>query len=401
MTLQGRDGTGSSGPGFSPERQHMAQTVQYTSLGGRLMDSIKGVVAGLVFFVGSFIVLFWNEGRAVRTAKGLEEGQKACVEATADRLDPATDGKLVHLSGPAITSSVLKDPQFGVTLNALKLERSVSMYQWVESQHTKTEKQLGGGERKVTTYTYNREWSETWHDSNGFHEKQTPPNPPMKVKSQSWVAEPVTLGLFTLPRHMVDALPADEQLPVEGTGSTPAGSYTAHDSGFYIGADPGNPQIGDLRISYSVRKPGDVSLLARRNGSTFEPYITEQNTTISVITPGVLSAGLMFQQEIAANTMLTWILRGAGWLAMAMGLGLIFKPIATLGDVVPLIGGVLRAGIGVFALLLSLTFSLVTVGFAWLAYRPVLGISLLGGALAVFIVAMMRRKAKPPAMRTP
>ena len=42
--------------------------------GSRLMESIKGVIAGLILFLLSFLVLFWNEGRAVKTHKGLQEG---------------------------------------------------------------------------------------------------------------------------------------------------------------------------------------------------------------------------------------------------------------------------------------------------------------------------------------
>ena len=40
----------------------------------RIVESIKSVLVGGAFFVLSFPVLFWNEGRAVRTAKSLEEG---------------------------------------------------------------------------------------------------------------------------------------------------------------------------------------------------------------------------------------------------------------------------------------------------------------------------------------
>ena len=38
---------------------------------GRLASAIKGVLIGIVLFVIAFPLLWWNEGRAVRTAKGL------------------------------------------------------------------------------------------------------------------------------------------------------------------------------------------------------------------------------------------------------------------------------------------------------------------------------------------
>lgn len=204
----------------------MARKVEYTSYGSRLVQSIKGVLAGIVFFLAAFVVLFWNEGRAVRTAKGLEEGRRTCVEAAPDRLDPGMNGKLVHLAGPATTETVLRDPQFGLAIQALKLERRVRMYQWIESEQRKTEKQMGGGTKTVTTYSYRKDWDTTWHDSSAFYEKQTPANPRMPVESANWVAEPVRLGAYTLPRSLLQRLAATEEFPVnEADGASPPSGY--------------------------------------------------------------------------------------------------------------------------------------------------------------------------------
>ncbi len=54
------------------------------SWGGRLMESIKSVLVGFVFFIASFPLLFWNEGRAVQTAKSLKEGLGAVVSVASD-----------------------------------------------------------------------------------------------------------------------------------------------------------------------------------------------------------------------------------------------------------------------------------------------------------------------------
>jgi len=51
-------------------------------LGSRLGASIKGVLVGVVMVTAAFPVLFWNEGRAVQTAKSLAEGRGAVVEGT-------------------------------------------------------------------------------------------------------------------------------------------------------------------------------------------------------------------------------------------------------------------------------------------------------------------------------
>ena len=61
-------------------------------LGSRLGRSIKGVLVGIVLFGLSFPVLFWNEGRAVKRHRDLQEGavhvadQSGRVDAWGERL---------------------------------------------------------------------------------------------------------------------------------------------------------------------------------------------------------------------------------------------------------------------------------------------------------------------------
>ena len=45
----------------------------------RLGGSLKSVLFGIVLFGASIVLLWWNEGRAVKTAKGLKEGSAAVV----------------------------------------------------------------------------------------------------------------------------------------------------------------------------------------------------------------------------------------------------------------------------------------------------------------------------------
>ena len=65
------------------------RSVRNVGIGSRLVESIKGVLVGILFFLGSFPLLFWNEGRAVRRAKDLEEGRGAVVAVAAETVDPA------------------------------------------------------------------------------------------------------------------------------------------------------------------------------------------------------------------------------------------------------------------------------------------------------------------------
>ena len=130
------------------------------SWGSRIGESIKGVLFGLVLVVGSCIFLFWNEGRAVQTERSLTEGASLVVPVDPSRVDPANDGKLVHLSGDLKPGAPLTDPDFTVSATALRLARTVEMYQWKEESKSETRKNVGGSEETVTTYEYVRTWSD-------------------------------------------------------------------------------------------------------------------------------------------------------------------------------------------------------------------------------------------------
>ena len=73
-------------------------------------NSIKGVVIGGVLFIAGIPLLFWNEGRSVKTTQALEEGAANCVAVPcADTIDAANEGKLIHVTGTAKTDDVLAD----------------------------------------------------------------------------------------------------------------------------------------------------------------------------------------------------------------------------------------------------------------------------------------------------
>ena len=101
----------------------MVTVVENVSWFRRIRESIKGFVVGLAFFVAAFPVLFWNEGRAVKTEKSLKEGAGAVVSVPPDRVDATFEQKLVHISGKANTEETLADSEFGVTANAISLRR--------------------------------------------------------------------------------------------------------------------------------------------------------------------------------------------------------------------------------------------------------------------------------------
>lgn len=374
--------------------------------GSRILASIKGVLVGGAFFVGSFPLLVWNEGRAVKTARSLEEGAGAVVSASAASMDAGNEGKLVHVSGEATTAESLADPDFGVRAPAIRLQRVVEMYQWDEDEKSETRNKLGGGTETVKTYTYNKAWSDDLIDSGSFKKPEGHQNPSsMPFESREWTAQAVTLGAYRLSDSQVARLDKTEPVTIDPSAKLPEAvaakvKPVAGQNMFYAGGDPASPSVGDTRISFKVVKPATVSVVARQVGNTFEAYLAKAGGTVDLLEYGQKSADSMFQAAQAANTTLTWILRAGGFLVMFLGVTLMFKPIAVFGDVIPIVGTLLGAGLAVFAGAVAAALSLITIAISWLAFRPLVGIALLllaGGVVAGLTYLAAQRRKTPAA----
>lgn len=423
---------------------------------GRIGNAFKGILIGGLMALVSVPLLFWNEGRAVRTAKGLKEGASVVVDVPSDAVDSGHEGTFVHTAGQVATDEILRDEDFAIEFNGIRLNRHVEMYQWKEDKETDREKKLGGGTRTVTTYTYEKGWFPGVIDSREFDEPQSHVNPlDMPFRSVTRQSSNVRLGAFRLPDSLIamidgetyldadsSAVPvslreravihqdgpsqsarlylaaADNQSSVpsetaatidtEPTLASPEGDPVESDESVQasiIRRDPAtDPQIGDLRIWFTATPVTAVSLLSRQRGDTFEPFQTHYGTEIHVLRVGTHSAAEMIAQEEAANRVLTWLLRAAGGLLMFIGLNLVLRPLVVLADVLPLAGSLVGFGTAIVAGLLTIAGAMTVIGIAWLFYRPLLGISLLVvAAVALFMIYRRgrSRRASTPERLTP
>jgi hypothetical protein len=388
--------------------------VETTGWGSRLISSIFGVLVGIVLFIVSFPLLFWNEGRAVKTAQGLEEGSAAAVSiADPSKVDTGADGKLVHMSGKAETKETLKDDQFGVSVPAIRLVRDVEMYQYKENEKKEKKKKLGGGEQTVTTYTYEPTWSSTWIDSASFHDPDWKGKNPasMPYKGETWNAKEIRVGGYRLTESLAGQIKGDETLTVttqmlEVVPTELREKLQVKDNAFYQVANSANkeggPTIGDVRITYKQVKNGvDVSLVSKQAKDTFEPYVTHTDTKINDLRMGVLTKDGMFDTLKSENNMMTWILRGVGLALMAIGIGLCFKPLVVIADFLPILGDFVQAGFMLVAIGLAIPLTLITIAAGWIAYRPMVGIPLMAvavlGLVGLFVVGRKRKAAKAAA----
>jgi len=358
----------------------------------RILGSLMGIIFGLILIAISIFLLYWNESRAVTTARALKEASSAVVNVEPETVNPANDKKFIHVSGEVNATQTVGDPIFTVSAPAIRLKRKVEMYQWKEVVQSETRKKLGGGTETAKTYNYEKAWSNSIIDSSKFKIAEEHYNPrEMLARDDNFSAPLVTLGGFKLTSSLIAKMSGDEadQLTEDDLKKLPPALETKaklDGSGFYFGSDPASPAIGDQRVTFKILRPGVFSVLARQTGNTFEPYPTKSGRSIERVETGSISADIMFQHAATENTLLAWGLRLVGFLLMAWGIGLILNPISVFADVIPLIGDILGMSVAFVALLLAAVFSTVTIAIAWIVVRPILGGVMLAVAVAWFVL---------------
>ncbi|MCB1382773.1 MAG: TMEM43 family protein [Notoacmeibacter sp.] len=389
--------------------------VTHRSWFSRIGGAFSGILVGIVLVLASIAGLFWNEGRAVHTARALEEGSGQVI--TIDPANPGADanGKLVHFSGPLKVDGTLSDPQFGFVsapANANRLVRKVEMFQWKESSRSETRKKLGGGEETVTTYSYSTEWAEGPVNSQNFKKPAGHENPAMPVRSATTDAKSGKVGAISLPGGRIAGLGERRAIAADAARGEAvksaiglANPVTASDTTYFIGQNPSSPQVGDLRISFEAVSADTASAYGRLDNGSLDYFTASNGVKIGSVRAGIASAKDMFDADIAANSTMTWIIRAVGLIAMLIGFRMIFAVIGVIGDVIPFVGDVFRFATGMAALALTAVIGTITIGTAWIWYRPLLGWSIIAiGALiaiAVFKLGKGRAKANRDAEAQP
>ena len=186
-----------------------------TGYGTRVGNSFKAIGSGLLLFVLGTALLWWNEGRAVKTEKMLDEAGSKYVEMeNPNKKDASLEGELVCGTAMATTEDSLTDADFGIGAKAIALRRTVEYYQWIEHAQTKKEDKLGGKEVTTTTYTYSKQWVSSPVQSSQFHDPayQNKNMVLTTVEEAQQYAENVSFGAYKLPESLIHSISSREGL---------------------------------------------------------------------------------------------------------------------------------------------------------------------------------------------
>ena len=189
------------------------QEVTTTGYGTRVGNSFKAIGSGFLLFIAGTALLWWNEGRAVKTEKMLEEAGSAYVEMeNPNKKDASLDGELICGTAMATTEDSLTDAQFGIGAKAISIRRSVEYYQWVEHEQSKSEDKLGGKQVTTTTYTYSKQWVSSPIQSSQFHDPayQNKNMVLTTIEDEQQYAENVSFGAYKLPESLIHSISSRE-----------------------------------------------------------------------------------------------------------------------------------------------------------------------------------------------
>lgn len=364
----------------------------------RLGSAFGGILVGLVLLIGGLVLLAGNERRSVDASHAADEAGRTVVSAPADRIDPALDGKLVHVVGQVAATEPLVDEATGKTVTGLRLMRTVEFYQWTETASSETRTKLGGGQETVTTYSYAQGWSPDPVDSSSFAQPQGRTNPAPWTGDADLTPVEAQMGPYRLTQEALERLPAGEALrptaaEAEAAAQRLGRPVTVVEEALYVGQDPTQPQVGDVRIRYAMAPAGQVTVVGRQSGADLTPHAASNGNEIFELRAGNVPAAEVIRQVKEGNQILSWVLRGVGVLLLAIGFGLILNPLRVLADVLPPLGALIGAGTGLVAVLLAVLVGGVTIALAWLAVRPLIGLAaLVVSGLAVAGLVMSRRR---------
>jgi hypothetical protein len=203
-----------------------------------------------------------------------------------------------------------------------------------------------------------------------------------------WAADSINLGAFTLSAAVTGKMNwfqsldrtslSEETIPQETTQGMTVSTLT---HGYYIGRyGQSSPQVGDVEVTYSSVPEQIVSLVAAQTGTAFGSFTTSSGRTLLLVEAGTVSAAEMFVHANEQVTEITWIIRLVGFLILWAALHNLAAPLATFANILPILGSLVEGVTCLLSGLVAVVISSVTVAVAWLFYRPLISIALLGVA---------------------
>lgn len=366
----------------------------------RLKSSIGWIFIWIILIIWATVLLWHNEHRSIARTIWLNQAFEAVVPVDITDLASQENGTLIHTVWTPEVTGTLTDEDYGVSTDTIKLKRKVEMFQWEEIESTETKENLWGSETVTTTYSYQTKWSEMAINSSNFKNNTDHQNPSFNgPKTKVFEQSDVRLGGIELTQNFTDKLNNFESLSLTGQDllwETSTGVHTSQRE-IYFWNNPSTPSVGDIRVTFSVVSPYEVSVIGEYNNWALKKYITENKSTIALLQSWEMSALEMIDFEHGVNSFVTWGLRALGIFLLYVGFGLILGPIVALSRLIPFLGWIVGFGANMIAFLLAIIVGPLIIAIAWFAARPLLSLGIIALIALVVWYIIYSKKTNTPA----
>ncbi|HEV7121862.1 MAG TPA: TMEM43 family protein [Rhodanobacter sp.] len=198
-------------------------------------------------------LIAYREASGRHGGEVIELGQNAQPQA-------GQHGYMARVVGTPKVVEAPHDRDFNQTWNTPVLVRHVEMFQWRE---------IAIGDN----VHYELDWVDHPLDASHFKDPQGHGNPgEFPVSSEQFDASLVQIGGFKLGRALVRALPGSKTIEPDAAALpyNLAATFSRHQSYLVSSAQPGNPRLGDLRVSWTGVPLQQVTVVARLDGARLD-----------------------------------------------------------------------------------------------------------------------------------
>lgn len=169
-------------------------------------------------------------------------------------------GYMARVVGTPRVVEAPHDPEFNQTANTPVLIRRVEMFQWREIK-------IGG------SVHYELDWVDRAVDSSQFQDRRGHANPgSFPISGKQFDAGLVQMGGFKLDPTLIHALPGSTVIAPDAAAlpENLAVSFSRYEDHLVTSAHPGDPRLGDLRVSWDGVPLQQMTLVARLDGALLE-----------------------------------------------------------------------------------------------------------------------------------
>jgi hypothetical protein len=210
----------------------------------------------VLVLAGIGLVAMTSRGLLNYRAAAARHGGEVMDLGTEAQPQPGQHGSMARLVGTPTVVEAPRDPEFNQRVNTPVLTRHVEMFQWREVR-------IGDGVH------YELDWVDRPLDARRFREPAGHANPAsFPISGKQFDAGMVQLGGFKLGPVLLHALPGAQRVTPEPK-SLPenlVASFSRDGDYLVTSANPGDPRLGDVRVSWDAVPLQQVTVVGRLDG---------------------------------------------------------------------------------------------------------------------------------------